>query len=335
MRIRRAFQTIDTHTEGEPTRTIVGGIPVIPGDTMADKMLYMKEHNDWIRELLMYEPRGNEVMSGCILTPPCNPAADIGVLYLEVGGWLPMCGHDTVGVVTAMIEAGLVPVTEPYTYITLDTPAGLVKVKALVQDTVCKEVSFTNIPSFVMARDVVVDVPGYGELKMDIAYGGNVYAILPASAVGLTVCPENSKKLIEAFHIIKKAVNEQVSIQHPSKPFINYVTHVEFSDVPSHPEAHMRNAVVLPPGAIDRSPCGTGTSAKMALLHAKGELAVGQSFVHESIIGTIFKCQIVEETEESGIAAVTPEITGRAWVTGMNNFMLDPEDPFPRGFILS
>ena len=334
MKIRRAFQTIDSHTVGEPTRTIVGGIPVIPGSTMSEKMLYLRDEADWIRQVLMYEPRGNEVMSGAVLTTPCTPGADIGVIYIEVGGYLPMCGHDTIGVSTALVEAGMVPVSEPYTHINLDTPAGLVKVKVLVSDGVAKEVSFTNVPSFVMKKDVTVDVPEYGKITLDISYGGNVYAILPAERVGLTVAPENSRKLIAAAAPVKKAVNEQVKICHPEKSYINEVTHVEFYGPPSVKGASVKNAVVIPPGAIDRSPCGTGTAAKMALMHARGQLAIGEEFVHESIIGSIFKCRILEETTESGIPAIVPEVTGSAYITGMHTFFIDPDDPFPRGFQL-
>jgi len=334
VRIRKSFHTIDTHTEGEPTRTVVGGIPVVPGNTMKEKMVYMMEQQDWIRKVLTYEPRGNDVMSGTILTPPCDPAADIGVLYFEVGGWMPMCGHDTIGVSTALVEAGLVEVTEPYTYITLDTAAGLVRVKVEVKDNVAKRVTFTNAPAFVMARDVEVETAEYGKVHMDIAYGGNVYAILPAASVGLEIAPENSKVIIDAGNLLKRYINEQVKICHPEMPFINKVTHVEFSGPPKSAAATVQNAVVIPPGAIDRSPCGTGTSAKMALLAAKGQLKEGESFVHESIIGSLFYCRIVGESEVGGIPAIIPEVTGSAYVTGIHTFFIDPEDPFPEGFQL-
>lgn len=334
MRIRKSFHTIDTHTEGEPTRTVVGGIPVVPGKTMKEKMVYMMERQDWIRKVLTYEPRGNDVMSGTILTPPCDPAADIGVLYFEVGGWMPMCGHDTIGVSTALVEAGLVEVTEPYTYITLDTAAGLVRVKVEVKDNVAKRVTFTNAPAFVMARDVDVETAEFGKVHMDIAYGGNVYAILPAASVGLEIAPENSKAIIDTGNLLKKYINEQVSICHPEMPFINKVTHVEFSGPPKNAAATVQNAVVIPPGAIDRSPCGTGTSAKMALLAAKGRLKEGENFVHESIIGSLFHCRIVGQSEVGGIPAIVPEVAGSAYVTGIHTFFIDPEDPFPEGFQL-
>jgi len=198
MRFDRVIFTIDTHTEGEPTRTVIGGIPNIPGDTIAAKMQYLKENADSLRTMLMYEPRGNEVMSGAILTPPCDPQADMGVIYIEVGGYLPMCGHDTIGCCTAMVEAGIVPVHEPVTKITLDTPAGLVETAVAVEDLVAKSVTFRNIPAFLYKADVTVDVPSYGRVTMDIAYGGNFYALVEAEKMGLVISPERAGELIRA-----------------------------------------------------------------------------------------------------------------------------------------
>ncbi len=328
------FSTVDTHTAGEPTRTIIGGMPYIPGKTISEKMLYLKENADWIRQILMYEPRGNEVMSGVVLTQPCTPGADIGVIYIEVGGYLPMCGHDTIGVATMLVETGIIEPVEPYTYITLDTPAGIVKVKVKVENNVAKEVTFKNVPVFVFAQDVEVDIPEIGKIKIDISYGGNYYAIVKAKDVGITVKPENAKKIVELGNMIKDEINSQVDVYHPDKPYINEVTHVEFSDEPTQPEATVKNAVVIPPGAIDRSPCGTGTSAKMASLHAKGKLAIGEKFVHESIISTMFKCKILETTNVGDFDAIVPEVTGSAYVTGINTFVIDPEDPIKKGFQL-
>lgn len=325
------FSTIDTHTGGEPTRTVIGGIPVIPGKTVSDKMLYLQEKEDWIRKVLMLEPRGNDVMSGVILTEPCSPGADLGVIFTEVGGYLPMCGHDTIGVSTALIEAGIIKPIEPYTYITLDTPAGVVKVKVLVEDNVAKEVSFTNIPSFVFGQDIKVEVPSLGTVKLDIAYGGNFYAIVNAEDLGITIAPQEAQKIIHIGNLIKDSLNQQVKVFHPEKDFINEVTHVEFSAPPTHPEANRKNAVLIPHGSIDRSPCGTGSSAKLACLYSKGELKIGSTFVHESIIGTIFKCRVLEETTAGSFKAVIPEITGSAYVTGMHTFVIDPDDPLQEG----
>lgn len=334
MRFKRMFNTVDTHTGGEPTRTIVGGMPYIPGKTMAEKMLYLKEEADWIRQSLMYEPRGNEVMSGVFLTEPCSPEGDIGVIFIEVGGYLPMCGHDTIGVCTTLIETGMIKPQEPYTFINLDTPAGIVRAKVGVENQVAKEVSFTNIPSFVFAQDVAVEVPGLGKITLDISYGGNYYAIVRAEEMGLSIEPLRAKEIVSWGNRIKEAVNQQVTVYHPDKDFIQEVTHVEFSAPPTHPEATLKNAVVIPPGAIDRSPCGTGTSAKLASLYARGELGIGEQFVHESIIGSLFRCQIVGETEVGDFPAITPQITGSAYVTGMHTFVIDPDDPLSQGFQL-
>jgi proline racemase len=334
MRFKRMFSTVDTHTAGEPTRTIIGGIPYLPGKTVSEKMLYLRDNEDWIRKILMFEPRGNDVMSGAVLTEPCMDGADIGVIYMEVGGYLPMCGHDTIGVSTALIETGMIKPVEPFTCINLETPAGLVRVRVRVEDGVAKEVTFTNVPAFVFARDLEVEVPDCGRISLDIAYGGNYYAIVKASDCGLNVSKDQAKKLVEVGNRIKDAVNRKVRVYHPEKSFIDEVTHVEFSDAPLQPEATMRNAVVIPPGAIDRSPCGTGTSAKMASLYAKGKLKLQEEFVHESIIGTIFKGRVLEETKVGQFDAVIPEITGRAYVTGMHTFVIDPDDPLTEGFQL-
>ena len=331
---RKAVTCIETHTEGEPTRTILSGFPEIPGNTMEEKMLYMMQEQDWMRKAICFEPRGNDVMSGTIVTKPCNPEADFGVLYYEVGNWMPMCGHDTIGVSTALIESGLLKAEEPYTYATLDTPSGLVKVKIEVKDGKAVRVSFKNAPAFVMNRNVKVQVPGYGEIPLDIAYGGNVFALVPASAMGLKLDKENAKEIVEKGNYLKKFINEQVTVKHPYLEIMNQVTHVEFFEPGTEGVSDVKNAVVIPPAAIDRSPCGTGTSAKMALLHAEGKLAVGQSFVHESLIGSLFHCHIVEETEVVGIPAVVPEISGRAFVMGESTWLFDSDDPFPEGFLL-
>jgi len=250
MKISNIFPAIDTNTGGEPTRTILGGIPHIPGETMSEKMLYMEKNKDWIRKMLMLEPRGNEVMSGAYLTPPCSEGADIGVIYIEVGCYLPMCGHDTIGVTTALIESGIIEAKEPYTYINLDTPAGVVKVKAEVEDYQVKDVYFENVPSFVFAKDVQVDVPELGKVTLDISYGGNFFAIVKAADVGLQVNPESAKEIVRKGNLIKDAVNAQVEVYHPENEFMNEVTHVEFSDVPSVEGADKRNAVVIIPDPL-------------------------------------------------------------------------------------
>ena len=334
MRFNRYFSCIDTHTGGEPTRTIIGGLPRIPGDTIVDKMTHLKENMDWIRTALMYEPRGHSVMSGVVITEPSHPEADIGVIFIETGGYLPMCGHDTIGVSTALVETGMVQVEEPVTKIALDTPAGLTRVRVEVVNGAAKSVTFRNIPSFVFADDVDIDVPEMGKIKMDVVYGGNVYAILPADAIGVEICPENANKFIEKGRIIRDAVNAQVKIAHPEKPFINECTHVEFFGEPTLPEAHVKNTVLFGDVGIDRSPCGTGTSAKVACLYAKGKLQLNEEFVHESITGSVFKARAVEETQVGKYRAVIPEVTGSAHIMGLNQIFIDPDDPLKHGFLL-
>ena len=335
MKIKKTFHTIDTHTCGEPTRNVLGGIPKIPGKTMIEKLEYMSTEGDWVRQLLTYEPRGNEVMSGTIITEPCREEADFGVLYFEVGGWMPMCGHDTIGVGTALIESGMVEIEEPYTHVTLDTAAGLVRLKIEVKDNTAVSVTFVNAPEFVMAEDAVVKTEEYGEVQMDIAYGGNIYAILPASSVGLSVEPKQASKLIAAGNRLKTYINEQIHVVHPEIPFENHVTHVEFYEPSGQEDGAVKNAVIIPPGAIDRSPCGTGTSAKLSVLAKKGKIQLGESFIHQSIIGSQFKCTYLGNAEVSGIPAVIPEVTGKAWVTGIHTFVLDPDDIFPMGYQLA
>jgi proline racemase len=334
MRFNRYFSCIDTHTGGEPTRTIIGGMPQIPGKTIVDKMTHLKENMDWLRTALMYEPRGHSVMSGVVLTEPIHPEADFGVIFIETGGYLPMCGHDTIGVSTALVETGMVAVEEPVTQIVLETPAGLTRVRVEVMNGAAKSVTFRNVPSFNFADDVDIDVPEMGKIKMDVAYGGNVYAILAADAIGTEICPENANKFIEKGRIIRDAVNAQIKIAHPEKPFINECTHVEFFGEPTLPEAHVKNTVLFGDVGIDRSPCGTGTSAKVACLYAKGKLALHEEFIHESITGSVFKARAVEETRVGKYRAVIPEVTGSAHIMGLNQIFIDPDDPLKHGFLL-
>ncbi len=334
MRFKRSFSTIDSHTAGEPTRTITGGIPYVPGDTMKEKMFYMKENQDWIRKALMYEPRGNNVMSGVILTEPCHKEADIGVIFIEVGGYLPMCGHDTIGVSTALIESGIVEAEEPITKITLDTPAGLVKVEIDVKDNVAGNVTFANVPAFLFAENAEVEVERLGKMKVDISYGGNYYILVDNKDLGVELTSENANNIIEKAQLVKKAVNEQIEIYHPEKDFINEATHVMVCGEPSTEDGDTKNVVVIPPGSIDRSPCGTGTSSRLAAFYAKDEIGLNESLTFESIIDTKFKGKVITTTKVGEFEAVVPQITGRAYVTGLNRWVIDPEDPITEGFLL-
>jgi proline racemase len=333
VRARRVFAAVDSHTEGMPTRVIVGGVALIPGATMAQRRVYFLEHLDEIRQLLVNEPRGHAAMSGAILQPPTRPDADWGVLYIEVSGCLPMCGHGTIGVATVLVETGMVQVTEPVTSIRLDTPAGLVVADVQVSDGAATAVTIRNVPAFSVALDREVAVPGIGTVTLDVAFGGNFYAILPIEQVGLPFDRARGQEILDAGMRIAAAINEQDEPVHPEDPTIRGCHHVQFL-APGSDARLSRHAMAIHPGWFDRSPCGTGTSARMAQLHARGELELGDEFVNESFIGTRFVGRLVEQTAVAGIPAVVPTITGRAWVTGTAQYMLDPTDPFPAGFVL-
>jgi proline racemase len=336
MQFSKYFTTIDSHTCGDPTRTVTGGVGPIPGKTISEKMLYLKENRDEIRQLLMFEPRGNEVQSGVILTEPCTPGADIGVIYIEVGGYLTMCGHDTIGVATALVESGMVQPVEPYTDIKLDTPIGIVEVRVKVEAGHAIEVGFVNQPSFIFAEDVQIEVPDVGAISLDISFGGLFYAILDAADVGLTVGPKYTKQAITIGRAIREAVNRRIDVQHPTERFIKGVTHVLFTAPPQrHPDAHLSNAVVIPPGSVSRSPCGTGTCAKVAQLYKHGQLKVDDIFNHESAMtGTIFKARVAGTDDVGDYDAVVVDVTGSAHITGMHTFVVDPRDPLRNGFSL-
>jgi proline racemase len=330
VRAARYFAAVDSHTEGMPTRVITGGVGPLPGDTMLERKLRFEAERDELRLLLMREPRGHPAMSGAILQPPTRPDADWGVLFIEVSGCLPMCGHGTIGVATVLVETGMVAVTEPETVVRLDTPAGLVTARVAVREGRAEGVTIRNVASFLHARDQVAEVPGLGAVAYDMAFGGNFYAIVEAASVGLEVDPARAAELIDAGDRIRAAIPAPA---HPVDARIAGCHHVIFH-APGRDGAHARNATAIEPGWLDRSPCGTGTSARMASLHARGELAVGEDFVNESVIGTRFTGRVVEETHVGGVPAVVPEVTGRAWITGMAQYLLDDRDPFPAGFAL-
>ncbi|MFP8884574.1 proline racemase family protein [Streptomyces mangrovi] len=333
MRSRRVFHAVDSHTEGMPTRVITGGIAPLPGATMAERRTYFMRNLDHIRTLLMYEPRGHAAMSGAILQPPTRPDADWGVIYIEVSGCLPMCGHGTIGVATVLVETGMVPVTEPVTTVRLDTPAGLVTAEVHVHDGAARAVTLRNVPSFAVALGEKVEVPGFGRITYDLAYGGNFYAILPVEELGLPFDRSRKEELLRAGLEVMAAINTAGEPVHPEDPGITGCHHVQLL-APGSDARRSRNAMAIHPGWFDRSPCGTGTSARMAQLHARGELPLHRDFVNESFLGTSFTGRLVEETEVAGRAAVVPTFTGSAWITGTAQFFLDPTDPFPEGFLL-
>ena len=331
MRSKRMFTAVDSHTEGMPTRVITGGVGVIPGATMNDKRVYFMKNLDHIRLLLMNEPRGHAAMSGAILQAPTREDADWGVVFIEVSGCLPMCGHGTIGVATVLVETGMVEVLEPVTTIRLDTPAGLVIARVTVSDGHADSVTFENVPSYSVRLDDTVEVPEYGTVPYSLAFGGNFYAMVDLDAVGLQFDRDNQQEILAAGLAIMGAINATNPPRHPEIAGVDHCHHVEFM-APGSSAQHSRHAMAIYPGWFDRSPCGTGTSARMAELWARGELALGQDFVSESFIGSRFTGRLVRETTVAGIPAVVPTITGRAWVTGIGQYLLDPADPFPTGF---
>jgi proline racemase len=330
----RVFSAVDSHTEGMPTRVITGGVGPLPGATMLERKLHFERHLDDLRLLLMREPRGHGAMSGAILQPPLRDDADWGVVFIEVSGCLPMCGHGTIGVATVLVETGMVAVSEPETLVRLDTPAGLVEARVAVEGGRARSVTLRNVPSFLLWRDRVVELADGRPLRLDVAFGGNFYAILPAEEAGVAVDPARAGELIERGLEIMGALNAAEPPVHPGDARIAGCKHVVFTAAGDGGARSQRSATSIHPGWLDRSPCGTGTSAKLAQLHARGELGVGDEFVNESIIGTRFVGRLVEETEVAGLPAIVPEISGRAWITGMGQYLLDPEDPFPAGFAL-
>jgi len=333
VRSRLVINAVDSHTEGMPTRVVTAGAGELRGTTMAERRLYLMNERDELRRLLMYEPRGHSAMSGAILQPPARPDADFGVVFIEVSGCLPMCGHGTMGTATVLVETGMVPASEPVTTIRLDTPAGLVEAFVEVGGGRAQGVTIRNVPAYLHLRDAAVKVPGFGEVMLDLAWGGNFYAILPAASVGLSVQPSLHDELVRAGLAIMAAVNEQLEFAHPEQEWVDSCQHVLFTE-PGDGEVSGRGTVAIHPGWLDRSPCGTGTCARMAQLYARGELRLGEDYVHASVLGTRFTGRLVEQTKVGVFDAVVPTVRGRAWVTGLASYLLDPDDPFPAGFLL-
>ena len=331
--VNRVIHTVESHTEGMPTRVVVGGVAPIPGNSMFERRAYFLEHMDDLRTLLMYEPRGHSAMSGAILQPSTRPDADWGVLYIEVSGCLPMCGHGTIGVATVLVETGMVEVVEPVTTVRLDTPAGLVTVDVKVANGKAENVTITNVASFTLGLDQKVAVPGYGEVTYDMAYGGNFYAIIDATQVGIEFKRENGQRFLDAGLAISDAINAQNPPVHPENPEIKLCHHVDFI-APGSNALHWKNAMAIHPGWFDRSPCGTGTSARMAQMVTRGLMKDSDTLINESWIGSQFQGRIAGRAKVGTFDAIIPTITGRAWVMGTAQWRLDPQDPFPAGFLV-
>ncbi len=328
------FLCVDAHTCGNPVRVVAGGAPLLPAGDMAERRQAFLAEHDWVRRALMFEPRGHDVMSGSILYPPSRPDCDLGVLFIEVSGCLPMCGHGTIGTVTVAIEEGFVtPRVEGR--LALEVPAGRVDVTYVRSGRFVDEVRLYNVPSYLHAAEVPVAVPGLGELAVDVAYGGNFYAIVEPQTNWAGLDAMSPDEILKWSPAVRAAVQEAVAPVHPEDGRIAGVSHVMWADGPKHREAHARNAVFYGARGIDRSPCGTGSSARMAQRVARGRLAVGEDFVHESIIGTLFHCRVEGAARVADRPAILPSVGGWARITGHNTILVDPRDPLALGFQLA
>ena len=328
---QHTFFCIDAHTCGNPVRVVAGGGPRLDAATMAERRLEFLARHDWIRTGLMFEPRGHDMMSGSILYPPADPANDIGILFIETSGCLPMCGHGTIGTVTVVIEHRLVTPKQPGV-LRLEVPAGLVEAHYTLQDGKVTGVRIVNVPSFLHSKGLTVDCPDLGNLTLDVAYGGNFYAIIEPQQnyAGLDLL--QAADVIRLSPVVRRLLNEKYSFVHPADPAIKGLSHVQWTGAPRNPEAHARNAVFYGEKAIDRSPCGTGTSARMAQLASRGVLKPGDEFVHESIIGSLFRGRVEAATTVGGLPAIVPSIEGWARITGFNTIFIDDDDPYRHGF---
>ncbi|RWM87100.1 MAG: 4-hydroxyproline epimerase [Mesorhizobium sp.] len=330
---RHSFFCIDGHTCGNPVRLVAGGGPPLEGATMMERRAHFLAEYDWIRTGLMFEPRGHDLMSGSILYPPTRPDCDIAILFIETSGCLPMCGHGTIGTVTMAIEHGLVKPKTPG-LLRLDTPAGLVTAEYKQVGEYVEEVRITNVPSFLHAEGLTVECPQLGEIGVDVAYGGNFYAIVEPQKAYRDIADHSAGDLIAWSPVVRQRLNEKYAFVHPENPGIDRLSHILWTGAPTDSQANARNAVFYGDKAIDRSPCGTGTSARMAQLHAKGKLGTGDEFVHESIIGSLFKGRVEKEVTVAGKPAIIPSIGGWARMTGLNTIFIDDRDPFAHGFVV-
>ncbi|HEY7711122.1 MAG TPA: proline racemase family protein [Candidatus Entotheonella sp.] len=334
VRFAHLISTIDTHAAGEPTRIVLSGVPRLPGPTMAAKKQYMAAHLDHFRTLLMQEPRGHRDMFGAIVTPPTIPQAQYGVLFMDGGGYLDMCGHGIISIATALIEIGMVSPSEPETVVVFDTAAGRVESRAQVEGQQVKDVAVANVASFLYDRDVELEVPEVGRIVLDVAFGGNFFAMVRADHLGLSVHPAHIAQLTRCGTMINQAVNAKLRVVHPTQPHITTVALTEIYEPPTRSTPHAKSAVIFGHGQLDRSPCGTGISATMATLYARGELSLGEVFISESLIGTRFRGQLLREVPLGDYVAVEPVFNGEAYITGMQQFVVDPDDPVKYGFTL-
>src|SRR3954469_10377660 len=346
LRVGPIIEAVDAHAAGEPGRVIIGGVEGVPGGSMFEAMTWLQANRDDIRLRMLREPRGYPAANCNLVLPSANPDAAAGYVIMEQVEYPGMSGTNTICVVTVLLETGRLPMTEPVTELTLESPAGLIRVTAECIDGKVRGVTFRNVPAFATHLDTPVEVPQLGTVRVDVAYGGMFYVIASAEAFGLRLTADEGADIVRITEMIKAAANEQLPVVHPLQPGFAGITIGQLSGPPHDPANSMRNAVTVSTGtldwdrpatwtgAIDRSPCGTGTCARMATLHARGRLTIGEEFRHEGILGTVFTGRLLEETAVGGRTAVVPEITGQAWITGIAEYVLDPQDPFPEGFTI-
>lgn len=344
MRINRMITAVDAHACGEPGRVITGGVVDVPGRTMFEKMRHLEQHGDGLRRLMLREPRGYPALCCNVILSPTQPAADAGFVIMEQTEYPPMSGTNTICVVTVLLETGMLPMIEPVTELVLEAPAGLIKVRADCADGKVTAVTFENVPAFAVHLDVPVEAPTLGTVRVDVAWGGMFYALADARQFGLRLTPDEGRDITRIGEILRQATREQYPVVHPENPNIIGPTISQLYGPPSHPDAHRKNAVTVSTGpidwnrpatwtgALDRSPCGTGTCAAMAVLHRRGGLGLGQEFRHEGILGTLFTGRLLREAQIGPYRAVVPSLSGAAWITGISQYVVDPTDPFPEGF---
>jgi proline racemase len=331
------INVVGVHTEGELNEVITGGVLDVPGKTMFDKMRWLQTEGDDLRKFLLYEPRGKVTQCVNLVLPSAHPEADAGFVIMESEYYVPMSGSNTICTVTALLETGILPMREPVTDLTLEAPGGLIRVTAACKDGKCQSVTFRNVPSFVFALNRPVEVEGLGTVFVDVAYGGMIYAMVDARALGFKIEPSEARDLVDMGERIKRAAAKQIPAMHPENSEIHTINQTLWAAPVTEAEGlkTARNAVIVSPGRIDRSPCGTGTCARLAIMHAKGQLKVGERFIHESIIGTKFTGEILSIAQIGGMAGINCAITGRAWITAFHQYVLDPSDPLPTGYRLS
>lgn len=326
--------TIDTHTGGEPFRVITSGFPDLKGASILEKRRYVKSHFDHLRTALMWEPRGHADMYGCIVTPPVSDGADFGILFLHNEGFSTMCGHGIIGITKVAVETGLVPLKEPETTVVIDAPAGRIVSRAQVCEGFVQRVRFENVPSFVFSMNDTIKIPGIGIVPYDIAYGGAFYAFVQAKDVGVRTAPEDTAKLIETGMAIKRAIMRSRPVVHPFETDLSFLYGTIFVGPPRSDSAHSSNVCIFAEGEVDRSPTGTGVSARLALHFAKGDIDIHQPLMIESIIGTTFTGRVLNQTIYGPHQAIVPEVEGTSYITGKHEFLIDPCDPLKNGFIL-